>query len=125
MSSPPRVLIVEDEALIATDLEIVLEDAGIVVVGWATNGAEAKALAGEHCPDLALVDIQLKRGEDGLELAKELYACHGVRIVFLTAQSDPATVARAQTVTHHAYLTKPYSPSNLVAVVRQVVSSQA
>lgn len=114
----PRVLIVEDEAMVATGLEMDLEDADIEVVGWATHGAEALRLAAEHHPTVALVDIQLRAGDDGVAIAAELHARHQVEIVFLTAQTDPATQARARAVPHRAYLRKPYNPEHLVSAVR-------
>lgn len=114
----PRVLIVEDEALVATGLEMDLEDAGVDVVGWATHRAEALSLAAERRPTLALVDIQLRGGEDGVALAAELHATHKVEIVFLTAQTDPVTRGRAQAVPHRAYLRKPYDVEQLVGTVR-------
>ncbi len=117
------VLIVEDEALVATGIEMDLEDAGVEVVGWATHRAEALSLAAERRPTLALVDIQLRAGEDGVALAAELHAEHGVEIVFLTAQTDPATRDRAQAVPHRAYLRKPYNAEHLVATVRGELAS--
>lgn len=120
MSRLPTVLIIEDEAVIATDIELLLIDAGVEVVGWATNAENARRLAEDNRPDVALVDIQLRRGEDGIELARELAERFEVQIIFLTAQSDPATVARAQGVNHLAYIGKPYSPANLLAVVQQI-----
>jgi CheY-like chemotaxis protein len=111
-----RILIVEDEALVAAELEFTLEEAGFEVAGWATDSAEALALAESARPDLALVDIQLRGGDDGVALAQRLSAL-GLGIVFLSAQADPATVARAGAVPHRAYVRKPYRQEELFAAL--------
>jgi two-component system, response regulator PdtaR len=120
MSGVPRALIVEDEALIATSLESILESAGCEVVGWATDSAEARELAATHAPDFAIVDIQLRGGDDGIRLAAELHRERAITIVFVTAQTDPATIARAKSVPHHAYVSKPYTSDRIVAALPSV-----
>ena len=72
MGSGRTVLIIEDEALIAVNLEFLLEDRGFQVTGWATNSAEAIQLAEASTPSAAVVDIQLRGGDDGIALAAEL-----------------------------------------------------
>jgi len=108
------ILIVEDEALIATNLEMLLEDSGFVVVGWATNAQEARRAVEAQRPSAAIVDIQLRGGDDGIALAAELHARFGIEIVFVTAQTDPATIERAKSVAHRAYINKPYNEQALV-----------
>jgi 1,2-diacylglycerol 3-beta-glucosyltransferase len=118
-----RVLIIEDEAVLATTLELLIEDAGHRVVGWALDGAQARRLAAEHRPHLALVDIQLRHGDDGVAVARDLTEQLGVQVIFLTAQSDPNTKARAQQVAHHAYVIKPYVETDLMALIGQVAKA--
>ncbi len=113
---PPKVLIIEDEALIAANLEMVLEEAGCEVVGWATDAREAEEIARQHRPQVAVVDIQLRNGDDGIELASELQKA-GVEVIFVTAQSDPATIARARAVPHRAYVAKPYKAETIIAAL--------
>lgn len=113
-----KVLIVEDEALIAAGLEVFLEDNGFEVVGWALNGGEAIDFADRCRPDIALVDIQLKNDADGIDLAARLQREFGTTIVFLTAQTDTATRERASAVTHLAYLRKPFESEQLLSVLR-------
>ena len=115
-----RVLIVEDEAVLATTLELLIEDAGHQVVGWALDAAQARQLASRHLPDLALVDLQLRQGDDGVAVGRELTETYGVGVIFLTAQSDPKTRLRAQQVTHHAYVVKPYVEAELMQLIGQV-----
>ncbi|HXH52120.1 MAG TPA: response regulator [Sphingomicrobium sp.] len=117
MPAVPKALIVEDEALIATSLESILESAGCEVVGWATDCDEARALAAAHNPNFAIVDIQLRGGEDGIALAAELHEERGITIVFVTAQTDPVTVERAKSVPHHAYVSKPYTAERILTAL--------
>ena len=75
---PMRVLIVEDEALVALMIEEILVDAGFVVCGLADTAARALALALAHGPTVALVDVRLAGGEDGIALAETLAAEHPI-----------------------------------------------
>jgi len=83
----PRVLIVEDDSIIALNVEQVLAAAGFDVCGVATSQAEALTLADEIRPDFALVDIELSPG-DGRVVAKQLFQAHHTAVVFATAQCD-------------------------------------
>ena len=114
MGSGRTVLVIEDEALIAASLEFLLEDHGFQVTGWATNSAEAIRLAEASAPSAAVVDIQLRGGDDGVALAAELHRRFATEIVFVTAQTDPATMERARHVAHRAYIKKPYDEQAIV-----------
>ncbi|MCJ2044054.1 response regulator [Methylobacterium sp. J-078] len=85
MREPLRILIVEDEALILMQLEMLFEDAGHEVVGTAVSQDEAVALAVETKPDIAFVDVRLKGGSSGIEAARAMRAVDGLTIVFMTA----------------------------------------
>lgn len=79
-----RILIIEDEALVALEVKLVLEDLGHVVVGMAADADSARAVAAETVVDLALVDINLSDGPTGVALGRELAEDHGVSVVFMT-----------------------------------------
>lgn len=81
---PARILIVEDEALVAMELRFVLEDLGHEVAGQAADTATALTVVGDRPIDLALVDIHLSDGPTGVGLGRRL-AAQGVTVVFLTA----------------------------------------
>lgn len=117
MTSSLTVVIIEDEALIAANLEMLLEEAGCTVVGWAVDAAEAWALVEAHRPEVAIVDIQLRNGDDGIALAAELHERFATEVIFVTAQTDPATVARAKEVKHRAYVSKPYTPNTILSAL--------
>ena len=80
-----KVLIVEDEMLVAASLEATLEDHGFACVGIAPDTATALALADEERPDLALVDLNLRDGETGQEIGMRLALEHGATVLFVTA----------------------------------------
>jgi DNA-binding response OmpR family regulator len=80
-----RIMIIEDEALVAMELRYVLEDLGHEVVGTAADARTARQLTLETDVDLALVDIHLSDGPTGIELGRELAQQRGVTVVFMTA----------------------------------------
>lgn len=80
-----RILIIEDEALVAMELRFVLEDLGHEVVGTAADARSARTLVAEGNVDLALVDIHLSDGPTGIDLGRELGQELGVTVLFMTA----------------------------------------
>lgn len=80
-----RILIIEDEALVAMELRFVLEDLGHEVVGTAADAKTARWIAAENEIDLALVDIHLSDGPTGIDLGRDLCGDMGVTVVFMTA----------------------------------------
>ena len=92
--SRPRALIVEDEIVIALDLEIAMSDLGYEVCALAPSERSARAVAMQEEPDVALVDVCLAGGREGIEMARWLREVCGISIVFVTACDDEATVKR-------------------------------
>lgn len=116
-----RVLIVEDDAMIAWDTALTLEGAGFEVAGIVATGADAVAQAVTE-PDLILMDVNLKGEMDGIETARALRA-RGTRarIIFITGYGDPQTAARVRAFAPDGYLLKPVMPEELEAVVREAL----
>lgn len=114
---PTRILIVEDDFLIAMQTEAALTEAGFYVVGTATTAEEAIVLAKQERPLLAVMDIRLASVRDGIEAAKELFSEHNIRCIFATAHGDPYTRKRAEPCAPLGWLTKPYTMASLVALV--------
>lgn len=108
----PRIMIIEDEALVARELKSRLTQMGCEVVGIA-YGIEGIELAKQTRPDLLLADIHLKDGADGIEVAETIKRYHDLPVVFLTAYSDQETVSRAKTVTPYSYIIKPVESREL------------
>src|SRR5262249_43455384 len=103
----PRILIVEDEAIIATDLQRRLNRLGCEVVGIVAFGEDAVRLATETQPDLVLMDINLQGEMDGTQAARQLQVGLQLPVVYLTASSDTSVVSRAKLTEAFGYLLKP------------------
>ncbi|HVP29733.1 MAG TPA: response regulator, partial [Myxococcota bacterium] len=108
-----RVLVAEDEALIADDVRRTLGKLGYDVPKPAMTADEAIAAARELRPDLVLMDIRLHPPGDGIDAALEIRRRLGIPVVFLTAHSDEATLARAKTAEPYGYLLKPFEDREL------------
>ena len=113
-----RIFIVEDEAIVAMTLADQLQHFGYVVCGHAAYAEKAQHIIPGLEPDLVLMDIRLAGKMDGIELASILRAKYGIGIVFMTAYTDEATLAKTEQVGAFAYLVKPIEPSSLRATIR-------
>ena len=105
-----KVLVVEDQALLAMELEYVLRELGHDVIGCAMDAEEAMAMAGATVPDVALVDMNLRDGPSGRDIAQSLNQTYGTVAVFLTANPEqiPSCFAGALGV-----LVKPFESQTL------------
>ena len=118
-SVPVRILVAEDEAIIRLDLVEMLIEAGYDVVAQATNGVEAIALAQEHKPDLAILDVKMPE-LDGISAAEKIIEI--APVLMLTAFSQKDLVERARDAGAMAYVVKPFSISDLVPAIEIAVS---
>ncbi|GJD89860.1 MULTISPECIES: response regulator [Methylobacterium] len=117
-----RILVVEDEALIALELECLLDDLGHVTVGVACNSSEAIAVGRATAPDVALVDIHLVDGPTGIEVARALAADPRTTVVFMTANAKriPDDFAGAFGV-----IAKPYSERVVASTLAYLAGCRA
>ena len=106
-AQPARILIVEDERIVAASLKLSLEQAGYVVPGSAGTGEQAVSMAMELQPDLILMDINLGSGMDGVDAVRRIHNNAPVPVIFLTAYADRVTLARAGDVAPFGFLVKP------------------
>ena len=112
------ILIVEDEAIVATDLSNKLVQLGYLVAGTAVRGDEAVELADRLRPQLVLMDIQLMGGPlDGIQAAEAIRSRHDIPVIFLTAHSDPATLTRAKVSGPFGYILKPFDERDLATQI--------
>lgn len=116
-----RILIVEDDFLVAAEAESALSEAGFEIVGVVPSAEEALVVVSEQRPDLAVIDIRLAGRQDGISAARHLLEKHQVRCVFATAHSDPHTRARAEPAKPLGWLQKPYTMTSLVRLVHQAL----
>ena len=114
---PVRILIVEDDLLIALDIEMTLEEAGHEVVGTATTARAAVDAAQEHEPDVVLMDLRLADGSWGGDAAREIRERLDTSLVFLSGNLDPATRERLLPLDPVAMLSKPFLPGQLLKAV--------
>lgn len=112
-----RILIVEDEMLIALVAEEDLTDAGHAVVGIAASYERALALAEAERPDLALMDVRLVSGRDGIEAATELRRRFGIPSILASGSKDADNLARADAADPLEWLVKPYTTEQLLQAV--------
>ncbi len=122
LSTPARLLIVEDERIVALDLKLTLESLGFEVVASAATEADAVRLAMSYRPDLVLMDINLEVGGDGIQAAMELMRFADVPVVFLTAYADNDILRRASAVAPYGYLVKPVQQRELNATVQMALA---
>ncbi|HWI55575.1 MAG TPA: response regulator, partial [Bacillota bacterium] len=108
-----KILVVEDETIVAMDIERGLRGLGYEVVGTAGTGQRAIKLAEQQRPDLVLMDIRLQGAMDGIQAGREIRQRLGIPIVFLTAHADAATVQRAKEAQPFGYLLKPFEDREL------------
>jgi PAS domain S-box-containing protein len=106
--SSARILIVEDETIVAMDLAATLRRLGYAVIGMVGTGTAAIEWATTHQPDLILMDIRLKGPMDGIEAATTIHRTQQTPVVFLTAHGDLDTVQRAKAASPYGYLVKPF-----------------
>ncbi len=114
-----RILVAEDEALIRMDLVEMLQEAGYEVVAQATNGEEAIALATEHQPDLAILDVKMPV-LDGISAAEKIISI--APVLMLTAFSQKELVDRARDAGVMAYVVKPFTIGDLVPAIEIAIS---
>jgi response regulator NasT len=118
-STPVRILVAEDEALIRMDLVEMLQEAGYTVVAQAANGEEAIALAIEHRPDLAILDVKMPI-LDGISAAEKIISI--APVLMLTAFSQRELVERARDAGVMAYVVKPFTIGDLVPAIEIAIS---
>lgn len=113
MNDKVKILIVEDETIVALDLSMRLQKEGYEVVGIASNSDDAIGIFSENKPDLVLMDINIKGKKDGIETAAALKKIQEVPLIFLTAFSQNEYITRAKAVNPSAYLVKPFNNDSL------------
>lgn len=108
-----KILVVEDEAIVAKDLQYRLKKFGYTVPAIASSGEEAINKAVETSPDLVLMDIRLKGAMDGIEAAQEIYKRLDIPVIYLTAYADEKTLERAKITAPFGYILKPFKEREL------------
>ncbi len=116
-----RVLVIEDEQIVARDLQNLLKRLGHLPLGPATNGLDAIRLAAETLPDLILMDIELDGAMDGVEASMKIVQQRPVPIVYLTAYPGTFICKSNAMVSPFLCATKPYSTQHLETVINSAL----
>ncbi len=116
-----RILIVEDEVIIARDVENKLKGLGYDTLPIISSGEEAIAMAGECSPDLILMDIVLNGDMDGIEATDCISKRFDIPVVYLTAYADDKTLERAKVTDPFGYMIKPFSEKELHSAVEMAI----
>lgn len=116
-----RILIVEDEQIVALDIQQRLQSLGYIVVGRVATGQDAIDKALETSPNLVLMDIRLKGELDGVEAAEQIRSRYDIPIIYLTAYADDATLQRAKLTTPFGYLVKPFEDRELQITIEMAI----
>jgi len=110
---PPKVLIVENEPIVAKILGHLLKDKGCNIIGCVATGEDAIRFVKEYAPDIIFMDIKLDGEMDGINAAKEIQLYHDIPIIYSTGQRDELTMKRAMESRPHGLLLKPFDNSEL------------
>ncbi len=119
--SEVKILIVEDEKILAIGLKRKLENLGYAVTGLASSGAEAIESVKKIQPHLVLMDIVLKGAMDGIEAAKFIVNFYDIPVIYLTAYADEEILARAEKTCPYGYILKPYKDDELKANIKMAI----
>lgn len=121
-----KIMIVEDEEIVAADIQMSVEKMGYSVCAMASSGIEAIKKADLTRPDLILMDIVLKGGMDGIEAAKQIKELYKIPVVYLTAFGENDMIQRAKVAEPYGYITKPFRDRDLqIAIEISIYKKQA
>lgn len=117
----PKILIVEDEAVIALDIQYTLENLGYRVPAVVSSGEESIEKASEIHPDLVLMDIKLSGDMDGISAAEQIYNRFRIPVVYLTAYSDEKMLEGMRRTMLFGYISKPFDEGVLKSTIEKVL----
>ena len=113
MNRNVRIVVVEDDAVIAADLAALLDELGYTVCTTCSDARSAMLALARHEPDLLLLDIQLGRGADGIRIAEEVNTIRPLPIIFVTSHTDAGTLDRVKAVRPAGFIIKPFDEADL------------
>jgi YesN/AraC family two-component response regulator len=116
-----KVLIVEDEGILAMKTRIDLVKMGHEVIGIANNGNDAIKIAKEHHPDIVLMDIVLRGSMNGIEASGVINEDNDCKIIYMTAHTDSSTIDLAKRTKHIGFLFKPFEPFQLKEALEEAL----
>lgn len=125
MDTPVKLLIVEDDMIIAANISLQLSNLGYEVTAIVPRGEEAILQIEENQPDIVLLDIHLKGALDGIATAHEMQKNNDIPIIYLTANADETTFNRAKATRPYAFISKPFKKLDLQRAIELTISRMA
>ena len=119
-----KVLVVEDERMVAWTLQRLLEGTGYSVVGCSDTGEDALRIAQERQPDVVLMDVQLRGRMDGIAAAEAIQALHDTPVVYVTALADAGTLHRMESTQPCGRVGKPFRHRELITAIETVLAQR-
>lgn len=125
METPIKILVVEDEMIIAAKISMHLTNLGYEVTGILPRGEEALLSVEENKPDIVIMDIRLKGDMNGIETAIRMQKNSDIAVIFLTANADEGTFNNAKAARPYAFISKPYKQIDLQRAIELTISRMA
>ncbi|WP_445955512.1 LytR/AlgR family response regulator transcription factor [Yeosuana sp.] len=122
MNPVTKILIIEDEMIIAANISLQLTTLGYEVTGIIPRGEEALVHIEQHQPDILLLDINLKGNMDGVELAQIMQKSFNIPIIYLTANADEVNFNRAKSTNPYAFISKPFKKLDLERAIELTIN---
>ena len=122
LEKSPNILIVEDENIIAMDIQFMLENLGYKISGVVSSGEDSIKKAYNMLPDLILMDIKLKGNIDGVSAANQIYKSLRIPVVYLTAYLDNSTMDRVKKTMHFGFISKPFEEKELQNIIEETLA---
>ncbi|MBA4055298.1 MAG: hypothetical protein C0490_11340 [Marivirga sp.] len=119
-----KILAVEDDAIYAESLQLIIQDLGYELAGVVDNASAALQLIDEAGPDLILMDIDINDSINGIELAARINSSRRLPIIFVTAYKDKETIQQAKLTFPKAYIVKPYDPASLQSAIELAIFNE-
>jgi len=124
MTPRSKIIIVEDEIIIALDLKLRLENLGYEVIHTAFNGEDAIKRTGETSPDLVLMDIQLNGEMDGIYVAQQIRRLYNIPFIYLTGSYENSLIERAKQTNPIGFINKPFDESEIQNLIEMAISQK-
>lgn len=120
-----RLLIVEDERVVALDIKSILKRLGYQVMDTVSSGEDALKKVEKNRPDLVLMDVKLDGEIDGVKAAQKIRSLYEVPVIFLTAYADPKTINRAKETFPYGYIVKPFEEKEIMSTIEIALSKHS
>ncbi|MFQ5721491.1 MAG: response regulator [Candidatus Aminicenantales bacterium] len=119
----PKILVVEDEQIVAMDIQFTLETLGYKVCGIVSSGEESVEKAFRTNPDLILMDIKLKGKMDGISAARQIQSQAKIPVIYITAFGDENTLEKLADTQPYAYINKPFVEHELQSKIKKILKN--